>query len=161
MGVTARLLKQELLIHVDYGLPFGGLVVRYRGPISEPGALPEQVIHLARRLVPRDVQYELDDLYAGLARRIPPPASGHAPAGWVIRPALATILVQDQERPPGLPLAWLNYIQQVVATGERLEQQHIALGEADLTSEERRALDRLRHRIKGVAWTHYQGPIGQ
>jgi hypothetical protein len=48
-----------------------------------------------------------------------------------------------------------------VATGERLEQQHIALGEADLTSEERLTLDRLRHRIKGVAWTHYQGPIGQ
>ena len=43
MGVTARLLKQELLIHVDYGLPFGDIVVRYRGPISDPEALPEQV----------------------------------------------------------------------------------------------------------------------
>jgi hypothetical protein len=49
----------------------------------------------------------------------------------------------------------------VPATGPRLEQQHIALGAVDLTVEERSTLERLRHRIKGIAWTHYQGPIGQ
>jgi hypothetical protein len=160
MGVTARLLKQELLIHVDYGLPFGDIVVRYRGPISDPEALPEQVIHLLRARIPRDVQYELDELYQGCTRKIPPP-SGPARVGWVIQPALATILIQDHERPTGLAVAWLTYVQQVPATGPRLEQQHIALRAVDLTVEERSTLERLRHRIKGIAWTHYQGPIDQ
>jgi hypothetical protein len=157
MGVTARLLKQELLIHLDYGLPFGDVVVRYRGPIADPEGLPEQVIHLLRARIPRDVQHELDDLYQAFARRIPAPAE----AGGAVQPALATILIQDQERPPALALAWLTYVQQVPATGPRLEQQHIALGAGDLTSQERSTLERLRHRIKGIAWTHYQGPVGQ
>ncbi len=160
MGVTARLLKQELLIHVDYGLPFGDIVVRYRGPISDPEALPEQVIHLLRARIPRDVQYELDELYQGFTRKIRPP-TGPARVGWVIQAALATILIQDHERPTGLTVAWLTYVQHVPATGPRLEQQHIALGAVDLTVEERSTLERLRHRIKGIAWTHYQGPIGQ
>ena len=156
MGVTARLLKQELLIHVDYGLPFGDIVVRYRGPISDPEALPEQVIHLLRARIPRDVQYELDELYQGCTRKIPPP-SGPARVGWVIQPALATILIQDHERPTGLAVAWLTYVQHVPGRG----QQHIALRAVDLTVEERSTLERLRHRIKGIAWTHYQGPIDQ
>jgi hypothetical protein len=160
MGVTARLLKQELLIHVDYGLPFGDIVVRYRGPISDPEALPEQAIHLLRARIPRDVQFELDELYQGFTRKIPSP-SGPARVGWVIQPALATILIQDHERPTGLAVAWLTYVQHVPATGPRLEQQHIALDAVDLTAEERSTLERLRHRIKGIAWTHYQGPIDQ
>jgi hypothetical protein len=86
MGVTARLLKQELLIHLDYGLPLGDVVVRYRGP------------------------------YQGFGRRIPTPVE----VDGIVRPALATI-------PP----------------------------------HERSVLERLRHRIKGIAWTHYQGPVGQ
>jgi hypothetical protein len=157
MGVTARLLKQELLIHLDYGLPFGDVVVRYRGPLGEPEGLPEQVIHLLRARIPRDVQHELDDLYQAFTQRIPAPAG----VGGMVQPALATLLIQDQERPPGLPLAWLTYIQQVPAAGPHLEQQHLALGAADLTSQERSTLERLRHRIKGIAWTHYQGPVGQ
>jgi hypothetical protein len=31
----------------------------------------------------------------------------------------------------------------------------------DLTSAERGTLQHLRHRIKGIAWSHYQGPIDQ
>jgi hypothetical protein len=60
-----------------------------------------------------------------------------------------------------LAVAWLTYMQHVPATGPRLEQQHLALGASDLTAGERTTLERLRHRIKGIAWTHYQGPIGQ
>ena len=161
MSVTARLLKQELLIHVDYGLPFGGVVVRYRGPISDPEALPERVIRLLSARIPRDVQYELDDLYRAFTRRIPPPPSASAPAGWIIRPALATILIQDHERPPGQALARLTYVRHGPATGSHLDQEHIELGAADLTPADRTSLERLRHRIKGIAWTHYQGPVGQ
>jgi hypothetical protein len=157
MGVTARLLKQELLIHLDYGLPFGDVVVRYRGPLGEPDGLAERVIHLLRARIPRDVQYELDELYQAFARRIPAPAE----VGGIVQPALATILIQDQERPPGLALAWLTYVQQVPAAGPRLEQQHLALCATDLTPHERSVLERLRHRIKGIAWTDYQGPVGQ
>ncbi|HTI56298.1 MAG TPA: hypothetical protein VMC04_18825 [Verrucomicrobiae bacterium] len=156
MGVTARLLKQELLIHLDYGLPFGDVVVRYRGPLGEPEGLPEQVISLLRARIPRDVQHELDDLYQAFARRIPPPAE---PDGTV-QPALATILIQDQERPPELALAWLTYVREAPGARTRLEQQHLALGAADLSPPERSTLERLRHRIKGIAWTHYQGPVG-
>ena len=161
MGVTARLLKQELLIHVDYGLPFGGVVVRYRGPISDPDVLPEQVIRLLSARIPRDVQHELDELYQAFTRRIPAPAPAAAAEGWVVRPALATILIQDHERPQALPLAWLTYVQQRPAAHSRLEQQHLELATADLTSAERDTLEHLRHRIKGIAWTHYQGPIDQ
>ena len=157
MGVTARLLKQELLIHLDYGLPSGDVVVRYRGPLGEPDWLPERVIHLLRVRIPRDVQYELDELYQAFARRIPAPAE----VGGIVEPALATILIQDHERPPGLALAWLTYVQQLPAAGPHLEQQHLALRAADLTPHERSVLERLRHRIKGIAWTHYQGPVGQ
>jgi hypothetical protein len=156
MGVTARLLKQELLIHLDYGLPFGDVVVRYRGPLGEPDGLPERVIHLLRTRIPRDVQYELDELYQAFARRIPAPAE----VDGIVKPALATILIQDHERPPGLALAWLTYVQQVPGAGPRLEQQHLALCAAELTPHERSVLERLRHRIKGIAWTHYQGPVG-
>ena len=157
MGVTARLLKQELLIHLDYGLPLGDVVVRYRGPLGEPDGLPERVIHLLRVRIPRDVQYELDELYEAFARRIPAPAE----VGGIVKPALATILIQDHERPPGLALAWLTYVQQLPAAGPHLEQQHLALCAVDLTPHERSVLERLRHRIKGIAWTHYQGPVGQ
>src|SRR5260370_173033 len=90
MGVSARLLKQDLLIHVDYGLSFGDIVVRYRGPISDPEALPEQVIHLLRARIPRDVQFELDELYQSFTLKIPSP-TGPARVGWVIQPALATV----------------------------------------------------------------------
>jgi hypothetical protein len=154
MGVTARLLKQELLIHVDYGLPFGGVVVRYRGPISDPDALPQQVIRLLSARIPRDVQHELDELYQGFTRKVTPTA-----AGWVIQPGLATILIQDHERPHVMPVAWLTYVQQRPASHSRLEQQHLALGTTDLTSAELDILEHLRHRIKGIAWTHYQGPV--
>jgi len=156
MGVTARLLKQELLIHLDYGLPFGDVVVRYRGPLGEPEGPREQAIHLLRARTPRDVQQELDDLYQAFVRRIPP-----AEADGTIQPALATILIQDQERPPDLALAWLTYVRRGPAAGSRLEQEHLALGAADLTPPERSTLERLRHRVKGIAWTHYQGPVGQ
>ena len=161
MGVTVRLLKQELLIHVDYGLPFGGVVVRYRGPISEPDVLPEQVIRLPSTRIPRDVQHELDELYAAFTGKIPPPASDAAAAGWVIRPALATILIQDHERPHVMPVAWLTYVRQGPAGQARLEQQQLTLGAADLTSAELDTLEHLRQRIKGIAWAHYQGPIAQ
>src|SRR5260370_12926220 len=102
MGVSARLLKQELLIHVDYGLSFGDIVVRYRGPISDPEALPEQVIHLLRARIPRDVQFELDELYQSFTLKIPSP-TGPARVRWVIQPALATLLVQHHQRPTALP----------------------------------------------------------
>lgn len=161
MGVTARLLKQELLIHVDYGLPFGGVVVRYRGPISDPDALPEQVIRLLSARIPRDVQHELDELYQAFTRKIPPPEPDAPTAGWVIQPALATILIQDHERPHLMPLAWLTYVRQRPAGHAHLEQQHLALGRADLGSAELDTLQHLRHRIKGIAWAHYQGPIDQ
>jgi len=161
MGVTARLLKQELLIHVDYGLPFGGVVVRYRGPISEPDVLPEQVIRLLSARIPRDVQHALDELYGAFSRKIPPPAPAAGPGDWVVQPALATILIQDHERPEALPLAWLTYVQQRPGGPSRLEQQHLALGAMDLTSAERGTLQHLGHRIKGIAWSHYQGPIDQ
>src|SRR5260370_12015324 len=97
VGVTARLLKEELLIHVDYGLSFGDIVVRYRGPISDPEALPEQVIHPLRARIPRDVQYELDQLYQGCTRQIPPP-TGPPRVGWSAQPPPATILI-----PPTYP----------------------------------------------------------
>ena len=161
MGVAARLLKQELLIHLDYGLPFGDVVVRYRGPVGAPETLPEQVVDLLRARVPRDVQFELDVLYQALTRRIPPPPANRAPDGWIIRPALATVLIQDQKRPSELPLAWLTYVQQGPAAGERLEQRDIAVSAGDFTPDERSALDRLRYRIKGIAWAHYQGPVDQ
>jgi hypothetical protein len=159
MGVTARLLKQELLIHVDYGLPFGGVVVRYRGPISEPDVLPEQVIRLLPARIPRDVQHELDELYGAFTGKIPLRAPDAA--GRVIRPALATILIQDHERPHVMPVAWLTYVRQGSAGHARLEQQHLTLGAADLTSAELDTLEHLRQRIKGIAWAHYQGPIAQ
>ncbi len=155
MGVAARLLKQELLIHLDYGLPFGGVVVRYRGPVGEAEGPREQAIHLVRARIPRDVQQELDDLYQAFVRRIPP-----AEPDGTVQPALATILIQDQERPPDLALAWLTYVRRGPAAASRLEQEHLALGAADLTPTERSTLERLRHRIKGIAWTHYQGPVG-
>jgi hypothetical protein len=159
MGVTARLLKQELLIHVDYGLPFGGVVVRYRGPISDPDVLPERVLRLLSARIPRDVQQALDELYQAFARKIPAPDP--AAAGWVVKPALATILIQDHERPEALPLAWLTYVQQRPAGPARLEQRHLELRAVDLTSAERDSLEHLRHRIKGIAWSDYQGPIDQ
>ena len=159
MGVTARLLKQELLIHVDYGLPFGGVVVRYRGPISDPDVLPERVIRLLSARIPRDVQHELNELYQAFTRKVPARGPAAAASGCVIKPALATILIQDHERPEALPVAWLTYVQQWPAGHSRLEQQHLELGATDLTSGERDTLEHLRQRIKGIAWSHYQGPI--
>ena len=46
--------------------------------VIPPDPLPEQVIHLLRARIPRDVQHELDELYQAFTRRIPPP-SGPGP----------------------------------------------------------------------------------
>jgi hypothetical protein len=61
----------------------------------------------------------------------------------------------------GLALAWLTDVQPLRAMDERREQPHIACGAADLTPAERTTLERLGHRIQGVVWAHYQGPVGE
>lgn len=159
-GVFPLLAKHELVIHLDYGPPVAGLKIRYRYPFRTPDAFPERVVRIPQHQILRDVLRDLDILYQGLTNRVPVPA-GPPDTGVVphTRPAIATIVIQDQRRAQELPLARLCYPEDVAGNGSQAERE-VHMEAEDFTADERLAWDRLRKRIKGIAWTHYQGAVG-
>lgn len=158
--VFPLLAKHELVIHLDYGPPVAGLEIRYRYPFSAPDAFPERVVRIQQHRILRDVLRDLDILYHGLTKRIRTPVGlPYAAVDPVTRPIVATIVIQDQRRSHELPLARLCYPEDVPGNGSRVERE-VRMEAGDFTADERVSWDRLRKRIKGIAWTHYQGAVG-
>ena len=155
--VFSLLGKHELVVHVDCGPALFGLEIRYRYPLSAVHLSPERVVRIPHDQMLRDVARHLDHLVNGLTARIPPP-SGLAGQGWRCQPTGATIVIQDRRHGHELPLAWLNYEEEGPEIGSRVGKV-IRMNPHDFTADELSSWNRLRQRIKGMAWAHYQGAV--
>lgn len=156
--VFSLLGKHQLVIHVDYGPAILGLEIRYSYPLSSLHASPERVIRILQDQILRDVGRHLDHLVRGLTARIPSP-SGPPWQDRICRPIGATIALQDDRHGHELPLAWLTYEEEDREIGSRVEKE-IRMTRRDFTPDEFSSWDRLRQRIKGIAWAHHQGAVG-
>ena len=149
--------KHELVVQLDYGPAFSGLEIRYSYPLSAVHLSTERVVRIPQDQILRDVSRHLDHLVKGLTARIPPP-SGLACEGRLCRPTGATIVIQDRHDGNELPLAWLNYEEDRPENRSRVGKV-IRMSPHDFTADELSSWDRLRQRIKGIAWAHHQGAV--
>lgn len=150
--------KHQLVIHLDYGPAILGLEIRYRYPLSTLHVSPERVIRIPQDQILRDVLRHLDHLVRGLTLRIPSPSDPPCP-DRMCRPIGATIAIQDERPGHELPLAWLTYEEDGSELDSRVGKE-IRMTRRDFTPDEVSSWDRLRQRIKGIAWAHYQGAVG-
>ena len=74
----------------------------------------------------------------------------------VCRSPVATIVIQDELQ--DLPVAWLDYEEEGPEIGSRVERE-IRMNAPDFTADEVSSWDRLRQRIRGMAWAHYQRTV--
>ena len=149
--------KHQLLIHLDYGDTLPSLEVRYSYPFSTPHQLPEQAITIPKAKIPGRIKKDLDYLYQQIRGRIPAPTPVRLPHAQIvpdIRPAIMTVVVQDQQRHSQIPLARLYYHEEVLKLSSRIEAQ-VRMGPAEFSGSERAAWERLRIKIKRLAWEHY------
>jgi hypothetical protein len=153
--VFSLLGKHQLVVHLDYGPALLGLEIRYSYPLSALHLSPERVIRIPQDQILRDVLRHLDHLVKGLTGRIPAP-SGPPCQDRVCRPTGATIVIQDGRRGHEQPLAWLNYEDEGPEIGSRVGKS-VRMTPPDFTPDEFSSWDRLRQRIRGIAWAHYQG----
>ena len=154
--VFSLLGKHELVVQVDYGPAPLGLKIRYSYPLSAVHLSPERVVRIPHDQILRDVARHLDHLVKGLAARIPPLA-GLACEGRRCQPTSATIVIQDRQHGNELPVAWLNYAEE----GPEMSRvgKVIRMNPHDFTADELSSWNRLRQRIKGIAWAHHQGAV--
>ena len=156
--VFSLLGKHQLIIHVDYGPAILGLEIRYSYPLSTLHVSPERVIRIPQDRILRDVLRHLDHLVRGLTVRIPPP-SGPPWLDRGYRLVGATIAIQDNRHGHEVPFAWLTYEEDGREIGSRVGKE-VRMTPRDFTPDEVSSWDRLRQRIKGIAWAHYQGAVG-
>jgi hypothetical protein len=153
--VFSLLGKHQLVVHLDYDPATVELEIRYRYPLSSLHVSPERVIRIPKDQILRDVFRHLTHLVRGLADRIPQPA-GPSCRDRVCRPTVATIVIQDELQ--DLPVAWLDYEEEGPEIGSRVGRE-IRINAPDFTADEVCSWDRLRQRIRGMAWAHYQGTV--
>jgi hypothetical protein len=153
--VFSLLGKHQLVVHLDYNPATVELKIRYSYPLSSLHASPERVIRIPKDQILRDVLRHLTHLVRGLADRIPH-RGGPASRDRVWRPTVATIVIQDELQ--GLPVAWLDYEEEGPEIGSRVGRE-IRMNAPDFTTAEVCSWDRLRQRIRGIAWAHCQGTV--
>lgn len=151
--VFALLGKHQLVVHLDCGPVLSDLEIRYSYPLNAVQVSTERVIRIPKDQVLRDVHRHLDHLVKGLTARMP---AGPASPDRVNRPTGATILIQDGRQGHDLPLAWLNYEEDGARVGKS-----ITMNPDDFTPDELSSWDRLRQRVRGIAWAHYQGAVAE
>ena len=149
--VFSLLGKHELVVQLDYGPAPLGLEIRYSYPLSAVHLAPERVVRIPQDQILRDVARHLDHLVKGLTARIPPGQRFCQPTG-------ATIVIQDRRNGHELPVAWLNYEEDGPEIGSRVGKV-IRMDPQDFTADELSSWDRLRQRVKGIAWAHHQGAV--
>jgi hypothetical protein len=154
--VFSLLGKHQLVVHLDYNPAIAGLEIRYSYPLNALQVSAERVIRIPQDQILRDVRRHLDHLVTGLTTRIPPP-SGPCRDRFC-RPTGVTIAIQDGRPGHELPLAWLSYEEEGPEIGSRVGRA-IKMNPHDFTSDECSSWDRLRQRIRGIAWAHYQGAV--
>lgn len=157
--IFALLGKHQLVVHLDCDPVLSDLQIRYSYPLNAVQVSAERIIRIPRDQVLRDVHRHLDHLVKGLTARMPPPA-GPAGPDRVCRPTGATILIQDGRQGHELPLAWLRYEEDGASLGSRVGKA-ITMNPDDFTTGEFSSWDRLRQRVRGIAWAHYQGAVAE
>ena len=153
--VFALLGKHQLVVHLDCDPVLSDLEIRYSYPLNAVQVSTERTIRIPKDQVLRDVHRHLDHLVKGLTARMPTPA-GPAGPDRVCRPTGATILIQDGRQGHELPLARLNYEEDGARVGKS-----ITMNPDDFTPDEFSSWDRLRQRVRGIAWAHYQGAVAE
>ena len=117
--------KHQLSIHIDMPPPPGGLEIRYSYVYSSPHALREQVIRIARNEIEDETLEKIQDIISKLESIIPDPTPARLPHAEIvpkIRPAITTIVIQDQSA-RRTPLARMYYLEEIEELGSRIEQQ--------------------------------------
>ena len=148
--VFSLLGKHELVVQLDYGPAPLGLEIRYSYPLSAVHLAPERVVRIPQiRFC--GMRPDIDHLVKGLTARIPPGQRLCQPTG-------ATIVIQDRRNGHELPVAWLNYEEDGPEIGSRVGKV-IRMDPQDFTADELSSWDRLRQRVKGIAWAHHQGAV--
>jgi hypothetical protein len=143
---TSRLQRHSSLARNPLQLPF-----------SVPHQLPEQAIAVPKADIPGPIKKDLDYLYGQMRARIPAPTRVRPPHAEIvphIRPAIMTVVVQDQQRHTQIPLARLYYHEGVPRFRSSIEAQ-VRMAPADFSVSERAAWERLRVEIKRMAREHY------
>jgi hypothetical protein len=157
--------RHQLNIHLDYGpqcFQVGGLEVRYGYHYSGEHQLREQVMLIPEERLEPGLRADLDQIYAALAGRIPEPdvvRLPHAEIRPTIRTTGLTFVVLDQTRAVQLPIARLYYIEEVPEVGSSIERR-VYIEQPHWTVEEREVCDRVRQRVRKLAWEDYSRLIG-
>ena len=157
-------IRHQLNIHLDYGpqcSEINSLEIRYDYHFSGEHRLEEQLLRLSADLLDADLRRDLDEIYGALVRRIPAPNSVRLPHAEIcptIKPMGLTFVVQDQVRAAQLPIARLYFIEMIPELGSKTERK-VYLEGPDWTVQENVVCDRVRSRVKGLAWEHYKGLV--
>jgi hypothetical protein len=155
--VFSLLGKHQLVVRLDYDPAMVGLEIRYSYPLNALQVSAERVIRIPQDQILRDVRRHLDHLVNGLTARIPPPSSPPC-QDRLCRPTGVTIVIQDGRPGHELPVAWLSYEEEGPEIGSRVGKA-IRMNPHDFSPDECSSWDRLRQRIRGIAWAHYQGAV--
>jgi hypothetical protein len=155
--VSSLVGKHQLVVHLHCEPAIVGLQIRYSYPLDALRVSAERVIRIPQEQILRDVRRHLDHLVKALTARIPPP-SGPPCQDRISRPTGATIVIQDGRPGHELPLAWLNCEEEGPEIGSRVGKA-VRMDPHDFTADEFSSWDRLRQRIRGIAWVHYQGAV--
>ena len=152
-------IKHQLFIHMDYESS-GILWVRYSYPLSEP-PIGETVIRLQAKKVPAQLRKDIELVIKEFISRITvkPIRAPHA----IIMPSIVlgvtTIVIQDQTRAKDLPQARLYYYEVVSKLGIQVEKE-LHMGPTDFAGSLQAPWQRIKAKVKGIAWKHYIGLVG-
>ena len=158
-------LRHQLNVHLDYGpgtAELGSLDVRYGYPHSGEHQLRDQVLVIPHSDIPQDLRRDLDAIYAALARQMSaskPVRLPHAEIVPTLRPTLLTLVVQDQSRAPQLPIARLNYHEEVAELRSRFDRE-VRLEGPNWSPGDLVVAQRVRAAVRKLAWQDYRRLVG-
>jgi hypothetical protein len=147
-------IKHQLFIHLDYD-PSGNLEVRYSYPLSNP-PIAERIVRLKKKELSTQLREDIELIVRTLSKRITTQSirTPHAIIMPQIVLGITTIVIQDQTRAKEIPHARLYYYEVVKQLGIKVEKE-IHMGPTDFVFNLKQPWQRIRAKIKGIAWQDY------
>jgi hypothetical protein len=149
--------QHQLSIHLDFVPGPDGVTVVYSYAFSGDHELREHRVQLLAPDLDRQFADDLDLVYREMIERIGPVRVAvlpHAPITPQIKPAILTIVVQDQRRKNDLPLARMYY-NEVIEEIQSQKAREVRANKTNFSSIALKALARITSRAKGMAWADY------